>query len=145
MMHGLESGPPSWYDAPTEPLDIECLRVKGLTFIYLNTRSLLPKLDELRIPTINTKVAVIGITETWLEESVTDYEVEIPGYMIPRCDRNGKGDGVCVYIWSGIAINVRNDIRGDLETIWAEVYLPKTKPILVGVWLDFFTEKTYNL
>jgi len=81
------------YDAAT---DLECLRVKGLTFIHLNIRSLLPKLNEIRTLTVNTKLAAICITETWLD----------------------------------IAFNARNDIGGDLETIWAEVYMPKTKPIL---------------
>ena len=50
-----------------------------------------------------------------------------------RHDRNCEGGGICVYIWSDIAFNVRNDIGGDLEAIQAELYLPKTKPILVGV------------
>ena len=121
------------YDAPTEPLDIECLRVKRLTFIHLNIHSILPKLDEIRTLTVNTKVAVIGITKTCLDESVTDSEAEIPDYMILGHNRNHKGGGVCVYIQSDIALNARNDIGGDLETMWAEIYLPKTKPILVGV------------
>ena len=57
--------------ATTErPLDFECLHSKGLNFIHLNTRSLLPKLDELRILAANTKVAVIGITESWLVRRV---------------------------------------------------------------------------
>ena len=65
-------------------------------FIHLNTRSLLPKLDELRLLAANTKVAVIGITESWLDASVTDAEVEIPGYLIVRHDRNRTGGGVCI-------------------------------------------------
>ncbi|KAK2171267.1 hypothetical protein NP493_1083g00012 [Ridgeia piscesae] len=75
--------------ATTErPLDFECLHSKGLNFIHLNTRSLLPKLDELRILAANTKVAVIGITESWLDASVTDSEINITDYSILRRDRN---------------------------------------------------------
>ena len=44
--------------------------------------SLIPKLDELQILAANSEVAVIGITELWIDASVTDSEVEIPGYMI---------------------------------------------------------------
>ena len=127
------------------PLDYECLKSKGMNFIHLNTRSLLPKLDELRLLASNTKVAVIGITESWLDASVTDAEVEIPGYLIVRHDRNRTGGGVCLYIRSDIAFNPKNDIGADLETVWAELYLPKTKPILVGVCyrppkqMDFFS------
>jgi len=87
-MHRLESGwevPPTLldlYDASTEPLDIECLRMKGLTFIHINIRSLLPTLDAIRTLslTVNTQIAVIGITKTWLDESVTHSVAGIPGY-----------------------------------------------------------------
>ena len=65
--------------------------------------------------------------------------------MLLRRDWNREGDGVCVYIRREIAFNARNDIGGDLETIWTEVCLPKTKPMFVGVCyrppkqLDFFS------
>ena len=88
------------YDAPSEPLIIERFRVKGLTFIQLNTRSPLAYLDDPRTLTINTKVAVVGITEMWLDESATDSKVEITDYVILRHHRN-RG-GVRVYIRSDI-------------------------------------------
>ena len=132
--------------ATTErPLDFECLHSKGLNFIHLNTRSLLPKLDELRILAANTKVAVIGITESWLDASVTDSEINITDYSILRRDRNRDGGGVCIYIRNDFIFKLRDDICTTLETVWAELYLPKTRPILIGVCYrppkhtDFFT------
>ena len=115
------------------PLDFECLHSKGLNFIHLNTRSLLPKLYDLRILAANTNVAVIGITEFWLDASVTDSEIDIADYTIIRRDRNRKGGGVCIYIRSDFIFKLRDDICTTLETVWAELYLPKTKPILIGV------------
>ena len=113
--------------ATTErPLDFECLHSKGLNFIHLNMRSLLPKLDELQILAANTKVAVIGITESWLEINITDYS-------ILRRDRNHEGGDVCIYIRKDFIFKLRDDIRTTLETVWAELYLPKTRPILIGV------------
>ena len=39
------------------------------------------------------------ISESWLNSSVTDVEVEFPGYNLFRLDRENKvGDGVCVYV-----------------------------------------------
>ena len=120
--------------ATTErPLDFECLHSKGLNFIHLNTRSLLPKLDELRILAANTKVAVIGITESWLDASVTDSEINITDYSILRRDRNREGGGVCIYIRNDFIFKLRDDICTTLETVWAELYLPKTRSILIGV------------
>jgi hypothetical protein len=120
--------------ATTErPLDFECLNSKVLNFIHLNTRSLLPKLDELRILAANTKVAVIGITESWLDASVTDSEINITDYSILRRDRNREGGSVCIYIRNDFIFKLRDDICTTLETVWAELYLPKTRPILIGV------------
>ena len=115
------------------PLDFECLHSKGLNFINLNVRSLLPKPDELRILAANTKVAVIGITESWLDASVTDSEIDIADYTIIRRDRNREGGGVCIYIRRDFPFKRRDDICITLETVWAELYLPKTRPILIGV------------
>ena len=50
-----------------------------------------------------------------------------------RNDRNRHGGGVCVYIRSDIAYNRRMDLHQDhLETLWIDILLPKSKPILVG-------------
>ena len=112
----------------------DCLHRKGLHCIHLNARSLLPKLSELRCLAIKTKVAVIGITETWLDDTVTDNEVAIPGYNIVRHDRDRHGGGTCVYIRNDIAFNPRKDLESDcLEAVWTEILLPKTKPIMIGI------------
>ena len=52
---------------------------KGLHFLHLNINSILPKLDELKTIAGNTKAAIIGITESKVDNSVSDSEVEIPG------------------------------------------------------------------
>ena len=115
------------------PLYFACLHSTGLTFIHLNPRSLLPKLDDSRILAANTKVAVIGITESWLDASVTYSGIDITDYTIIRRDRNREDGGVCIYIRRHFIFQLRDDICTTQETVWAELYLPKTKPILIGV------------
>ena len=46
---------------------------KQLTALYYNARSILPKLDELRVRVLFQKLDIICIVETWLSEDVTDY------------------------------------------------------------------------
>ena len=112
----------------------QCFKKRGLHFIHLNSRSLLPKMDELRLLVTRTNAAVIGVTETWLDGSVEDSEVEIPGYIIQRNDRRGTGGGVCIYVRSDLAFNPHPDLSmTDTETVWVEILLPKTRPILTGV------------
>ena len=64
---------------------------RGLHFIHININSLLPKIEELRSIAKNSNAAVIGITESKVDESVHDSEINIENYNIIRCDRNRHG------------------------------------------------------
>ena len=76
---------------------------------------------------------MISVTETWLDSSVTDQEIAIENYCVIRKDRNRNGGGVYTYICSEIAFSIKNDISSEQdEILWTELYLPKTKPIIVG-------------
>ena len=110
---------------------------------------MLPKLSELKNIALQINPAVISLSETWLDESVTDNEIHIDGYSILRKDRNREGGGVCNYIRNDVAFVTRQDLStdDDFEFMWIELLLPKTKPILVGTcyrppkqrsFLDFF-------
>ena len=112
----------------------ECFQQKGMHFVHLNARSLLPKISELRHFAVKTKPAIIAITETWLDKSVTEGEVGIDGYTLQRNDRNRSGGVVCLYIQNRYAFTSMNIIDSDeYESLWINIFLPKTKPIQVGV------------
>ena len=55
---------------------------RGLHFIYLNINSLLPKVEEFRIIANSTNAAIIGISESKLDESVLELEIQIDNYKI---------------------------------------------------------------
>ena len=63
-------------------MDFKCFEKKGLHFVHLNIKSLLPKLEELHILARNTRAACICITEIWLDNTVFDSEIQIAGYDI---------------------------------------------------------------
>ena len=71
---------------------------KGLAFLHVNARSLLPKLTEIRILLHDSKAAILAVTESWLDSSVIDGEVNIDGYNFVRKDRTRHGGGVGLYI-----------------------------------------------
>ena len=107
---------------------------KGLHFLHLNARSLLPKLVEIKTLALQSNAAVIGISETWLDDSISDSEIEIPNYAVLRTDRNRGGGGVCMYIRKNLSFNHRQDLQNDqLEVVFADLLLPKSKPILTGI------------
>ena len=99
----------------------------------MNARSLLPKISDLRRVTQESKLAVLAISETWLDGSITDDEIGIDGYSVIRNDRNRNGGGVCIYVSNLIAHNKREDIVcRTLETVWIDLLLPKMRPITVA-------------
>ena len=106
---------------------------RGLHFLHLNVNGLLSKIEELRLIAQKTNAAVIGISETKIDKSVLDGEVNIAGYEIKRCDRNRHGGGVACYIRKDLAFNPREDFSPDIENVFLDIQLPKSKPILVGV------------
>ena len=127
----LLSGDISLNPGPTGQHKLQCLnewnifKSRGLHFIHLNISSLLPKIEELRIIAKSTNAAIIGISESKLDESVLEPEIEIDDYKILRCDRNRHGGGVACYI--------RNDLTpSEIESVFFEILLPSSKPITGG-------------
>mgnify|MGYP001792126289 FL=1 len=106
---------------------------KGLHFIHLNINSLLSKIDELREIAKNSNAAVIGITETKVDSSIFDSEIEIEGYSLLRNDRNRHGGGVACYVRSNMCFNIIDNFAIDIEQIFFDILLPSTKPFTVGV------------
>ena len=83
---------------------------------------------------VEFNAAIVCVTETWIDDSVMDSEIELSGYVVQRKDRERSGGSVCMYIRSDLAFNPRPELSTDqLETLWIEILLPKTKPILVFV------------
>ncbi len=112
----------------------QCFKKKGLHLLHLNTRSLLNKVDEVHALAVSTNAAVLGVSETWLDETITDAEVNITGYVLERRDRRRDGGGVCVYIRKDIVFNRHSELETeDMEFLAIDVILPKTKPILIGM------------
>ena len=74
-----------------------------------------------------------GLSETKLDESVLDSEVDIDGYKLIRLDRNRFGGGVSCYIKSEVGFNIRNDFSVKIENIFLDILIPNSKPILIGI------------
>ena len=111
----------------------EPLKTRGLHFCHLKVDSLLFKIDKLRVITNYIRPAILGITESKLDSSVTNAEVNINGYSIIRNDRNRNGAGVACYIRNDLCFNFKNIFSNSIEHIFFEVLIPKVKPIAIGI------------
>ena len=78
----------------------------NITLASLNVRSLtsptgnsVSKLDLINLHCSSNSIDIIGLCETWLDDSIHNNDILIPGYLPPlRRDRNRHGGGVAVYI-----------------------------------------------
>ena len=61
---------------------------RGFHFLHLSINSFFPKIDELRHVARLTNAAVIEISESKLDDSVSTSEIQIDEYDLLRCDRN---------------------------------------------------------
>ena len=73
------------------------------------------------------------LSETWFASTVHDSEIEIPGYVFERVDRNRDGGGVGMYIKNDIQYKRRFDLENaNIEAIWLEIKQVHRKPLIIS-------------
>ena len=92
----------------------------------------MPKIEELRVIAKSTNAAIIGISESKLDESVLEPEIQIDDYKILHCDRNRHGGGVACYKRNDWSYNILWVFPREIESVLFEILLPNSKPITVG-------------
>lgn len=109
------------------PLPSDVKSMSGLSVIHLNVRSLLPKMDLLRIWVNLTDADIVVLSETWLTKSITDMDIGMGGYNVFRADRPRKGGGVAIYVKSKFNVKLvdSESIGKQLEFLAVKVELAK--------------------
>ena len=116
--------------------------MSGLKVIFSNVRSITNKFDEFYALVEDVKPSIIGVTETWLNDSYSDAEFAIPNYILYRQDRadtvRGIGGGVLLYIKQDLNSVQREDLQGAFTNyVWCEVQVGgagfKRSQLLIGV------------
>ena len=94
---------------------------KCFNILYFNARSILPKLDELKVLAEDNNPDVICIAESWLCQEISNVEVSISGYLLYRHDRDRHGGGVLMYVKEHIQGRVLSPCP-DLEVLALSLY-----------------------
>ena len=76
------------------------MKLFNVNILYFNVRSLLPKIDNLRVLCSSYSPDIICVVESWLDSNITDLEISLQGYSVIRLDRCRHGGGVLMYIKS---------------------------------------------
>ena len=140
---------------------------RGLHVANINICHLKAKLDEIKI-LLNSasNLDLLGMCETFLDENTGDNILHMDGFNFERKDRSvlrddslstKRGGGVVVYIADYIRYMYkrRTDLESaDIESIWLEINLKNTKPILISSvyrlpnssvqWLNDFSLQVEN-
>jgi len=110
--------------------------VKALNCFLTNSQSILNKLPELRALVAQNHYDIIGITESWCNNSVSDSELSLKGYNLFRADRKiGSGGGVLLYLHeslSAVLYAPLMDFNID-DSLWCTVTLKDNEQLLIGV------------
>ena len=125
------------YPIPDEATSVLFERKDGdLVVGHLNVRSIMNKHDELRVLMENRGGAlVLGLSETWLDGSISDVELDVSGFNLHRKDRNRRGGGVLVYVSNNVKAVRRVDLEDvRIEALWIEVKLDKRQILVCNVY-----------
>ena len=93
---------------------------KGFKVAHLNIRSVFPSIDELRLWMKTKPFNILTLSEIWFDESFTENDVSVPGYVFERKDRiEDRYGGVGMYILQNVHYVRRSDLEtDDLECIY---------------------------
>ena len=99
---------------------------------------------------------IVGMCETFLKKNNPDSQLFIEGFNILRKDRSDvqdkSGRGLLLYYKQALQVIRRNDLEiSNIESIWAEVILPNSRPFLIWTvyrplsalsnWIDLYEEE----
>ena len=92
-----------------------------LVVTYYNACSLLPKIDHLRALVATDMPDVVCIVESWLDSSISNIEIALPGYTVVRLDQNRHGGGILMYIHSSLHFSIITSGPFSLECLLLSV------------------------
>lgn len=69
----------------------------NLGFLHINVRSLVPKIDQIKVWVESSKPHFLVLCEIGLHKPMIYPEINIPGYNLFQQDRSSKGGEVAIY------------------------------------------------
>ena len=120
-------------------------KAKGLKLIHLNVRSLVKKIDQIRVLLSATTVDIVTFSESWVRQHLNSQLVHLDGYQSFRLDRETKakkkgrergGGRLITYVSSRHASNTElfEDLsasNGHIEAQWIYIHRPQSKNICI--------------
>ena len=126
--------------------NVLCNAYDGLNVCHLNAGSIRSKFTVLYQMLSGSKLDVIMVSESWLNENISSQLVNFPGFKLYRNDRTSRGGGVCMYIRENIQTKIiHSSTNSILEFLCIELYNGNDKCLLVVMYCPPCTFKEEHL
>ena len=102
-------------------------------FAYFTFQYQHPKIDKIRFLAKQSNASIIGISEYKLDSSILNSELDIEDYELIRLSRSRREGGFECYITKSLSYNHKPSFLHNIESIFIDMFLTKSKSILVGV------------
>ena len=110
--------------------------MKKLSVLYTNARSIVNKINKLRLEIDNGQFDIVILTETHLDDSVLDSEIFPSDFVVFRRDRKHHdrlGGGILIAVRNTFKLHQRDDIFCESE-LFVNILLDRNKKITLGVF-----------
>lgn len=123
---------------------------KGLKVCHLNVRSLPNHLDEIHALVLSNNFDLFLMSETWLNSTYDNSEIELDGYELHRYDRihKSRGGGVAVYTKNSLIskrVTLLDNTCGSVEYVCLEVRQHHRGPKIIFIVLYRPPDSTMEL
>jgi exonuclease III len=114
---------------------------------YTNAQSIVNKLEEFETVINEVKPMIIGITETWGNEDVSEAYLKLDGYQVPyRNDRKDRKGGVCLIVHESLKAVLCEDLTlsNFEESVWCKIDVGNNDTLLVGTVYRSTSSPSHN-
>ena len=125
------------YKAPCNQLPQLFPVVKnGTLCAHINIHSLVSKINEIKHHVLSSNMKVLSINQTLFDTTISNCELNIPGFSLFRCDRHQKGGGVALYISDLLSPTLLhiNRLHNHVEAVSATIHIGNTPFIITSLY-----------
>ena len=105
-------------------------RKKSLHILQLNVNSLLPEIDDISYIAKQSNASIIEISESKLDSSILSNQLDIENYNLISIYRLRRRGEFAYYIKKSLSYSNKPNFCGNIEIIFIDIFLPKSKSIL---------------
>ena len=119
------------------------MKQAGIKIAYINVRSLLPKIEQIQHLLYEKEIHLLGVGETWLDDTILNSDIAIDGYTIVRVDRNRHGGGVLFFVNDKVSHREVKFSPSEVENVWITINVHKEQYLIGNMYRPPSSDSNY--